>query len=265
MKRHASKSDVRTAVGLWWLRTLTGLVVIMVLPALIRAQSGSGSIQGRLITDDNKPIAETLVTASTALPDAPLPAPAPTPSAGGPIMTGPQVAAVRSGNDGSFVLKNLPAGRLVLCAQVSTPGQLHPCQWATKANIVSLMAGQAVTAADIVVKTGSILHVRINDPQRLLDNPAGQIPPPHLMVGIVTPQRFFQYAAPVSKDDKGRNYEITVPFDTPLDFTISSFGLSLAGENGARLDPKGYNESFTHARGNDNSRPLIFTVVGAKP
>jgi len=237
------------------------LMMLVVGAPTLLAQTGSGSISGKVLTEDGSPVANVQVTASLALPGTTT-APA---SPLGPRATvlGPRAARADTAQDGSFQLSGLPAGSVVLCAATRTFGLLDPCHWAAQPPTITLAAGQSVTGFKLTLAAGSLLQVRLDDQGKLLKKQAqGHLP--LVMFSVVTPQRVPFTVPLVNEDDKGRNYQMAVPYDTAMTLAVISPDLELADDRGASLDSKGNQVAFIHSRKKVPSKPLVFHVVKAK-
>jgi hypothetical protein len=220
------------------LRILLGLY----LPAAsLFAQAGS--VTG-LVTDESaKPIAGALITAHRAT----LPA-----------ASGSATAAVQ----GTFQIGGLAPGSYTVCVQVPGTDFLDTCEWAILPPRVDVKAGQAVTGLRFKLKKGAILHVRLNDPRKLLEPAASGKTVPYVLMGVQTAKGLLHPAALVSKDATGRTHAVMVPFDTPLKFTLYSPHVALADEKGA---PAGHGPIVPITLPSGASpKPLTFNVTGPK-
>ena len=243
------------------IRTRKALIFLPVyFAAAAYAQQSSTGTAGTVVTEDGKALAGIQVVASVALPQPAVTLP------GGPTATGAALAKATSGADGAFQFNGLPPGKIVFCLQAPPPGLLDPCSWAGPPVSVTLAAGQKLTGVQLKVKKGSVLQVRLDDPgQKLAALPvsgplSGFVP--DVLMGVFTAQRLFYPAGLASTDATGRNHQITVPFDTPLKFTIASKQLQLTDEAGAALGARGLTIPFVHPSAGAPPKGLTFHVTG---
>ncbi len=222
------------------------LLTILSVTGLSIAQPGAGSIQGT-VTDaaTKKPIPQAIVSATrTTLP---------------PLRT-----TVRSGVDGSFLIGGLPAGSYTLCAQAVSGAYLDPCLWNLPVPTVTLAAGQESTGALLAVPSGSILKIHLEDPHKLLNQKTKTGYLPHLSLGIHTPRGFYP-AHLAAASGNGADYQMTIPRDTPLVFSVQSFSLQLADANDAPLAGNRNQQAFQHASGNANPPGFSYKITGVLP
>jgi hypothetical protein len=129
---------------------------------------------------------------------------------------------------------------------------------------VQVNAGQVVPSQRLIVKKGSALQVRLNDPAKVLESSGAPTQPsPHVMVGVFTEKHVFQPLGVTSKDSGGRNLESTIPFDKAVSMHIVGKGVQVNDSNGAPVDLNGTTISVKHAA-TDAPKPLTFNVT-SKP
>jgi TonB family protein len=128
--------------------------ILVLAPALLRAQSQTGSIDGRVLTATGEPAAGIRVAAVTA----------PQTNEPGASTSTLLSGFVRSDAAGNFRLENLPAGRyLVMAGSLDTPiyhpGVILP----EKATIVSVPSGGTVTGIEFPLKAYPTVSGRLVD------------------------------------------------------------------------------------------------------
>jgi hypothetical protein len=226
------------------------LFIVMLTTSLgLMAQTGTTSIQGT-VTDasNNKPIAGAFViTNRSGLP--------------------PFSETAQTGADGSYQMQGLPAGSYSLCVQVPGDGYLDPCRFGGGAQPITLAAGQQSLGNIAKLKPASILKIRLNDASGLLTQYTKDGHDPDLLIGVFGsgPQRTFFPAHLAGQDKAGTNYQVAVPLDMPLTFSIASNSLKLADTTGAALPNNTSQQGFQHATGDSNPPSFAFTVTGVKP
>ena len=139
---------------------------------------------------------------------------------------------VFTGANGAFTFSRLPAGKYVLCAQVSAaeaaPANspyVDTCVWPTGQAPIALAAGQQLAGIVFTAPQGAWLQVRVADPDHVLPAAAAKAPTllePQLQLVLQGPDKLFRHARFVSADAAGRTYRVSVPLKTPLGLQISS-------------------------------------------
>lgn len=220
--------------------SLTAIAILLLASAPV-ALSQTGSISGTIAGDDGKPLAGVITSNRTSPPAA----------------SGRAVA----GANGAFTIANLPAGTYALCASVENLGYLDPCAWSAAPPTVQIAAGQAVTGFRLVVKKGTTLQVRLNDPDKILGQKAApkQVAP-HVLLGVFTPRRLFQPLQLAGTDASGRNHQGTVPLDnTPASLHVTGRGVRILDESNVEVGPSGVNIGVKPNNGNA-PKVITFTV-----
>src|SRR5207248_2047136 len=98
-----------------------------------------------------------------------------------------------------------------------------------------LASGQVSTGTVLKIKTGSVLKVRIEDAGKLVDKKTNAGTLPHLSMGIFIPGKTFHPVHLKASDGSGSDYQVTIPWDTPVRFSIQSKDLKLSDNAGAAL------------------------------
>jgi hypothetical protein len=153
-----------------------------------------------------------------------------------------------SSANGSFTITNLPPGKYELCAQVGNAGYLDPCAWQFMPVTAQVPAG-ALTGYQLVVKLGTPLQVRINDPAGILaasvslTSPAPSAVPTAggsgLLVAVVSTRGFLQALAATSVDSGGSNRQITVPQNAPARLFFSGLNVQVTAGAAITVTPGG--------------------------
>ena len=149
---------------------------------------------------------------------------------------------VFTGPNGAFTFSKLPAGKYVLCAQVSAaeaaPANspyLDTCVWPTNPAPITLAAGQQLAGLVFTATKGAWLQVRVVDPDHVLPAAAAKAPAllePQLQLVLRGPDKLFRHARFVSADGAGRNYKVAVPLKTALGLQVTSTVADVSDQNG---------------------------------
>ncbi len=176
----------------------------------------AGSLAGLVTDESNKPISGAFITAHRETL---------------PIASG----RARAAANGTFQVNGLPAGSYTVCVQVPGSDFLDTCEWYILPLRVDVKAGQAVAGLKFKLHKGAIVHVRLNDPGKLLERSSTAKAVPSVLMGVQTIRGLLRPVTLVSKDATGTTHAVTVPFDTALNFTVLSPQVSLSDEKGTPL------------------------------
>lgn len=128
--------------------------------------------------------------------------------------------------DGSFQIPSLPAGTYNLCVQHPAGGYLSNCQWGSTASSVAVATAQKLTGNTVRLKAGSVLKIHVDDPGQLMNQKTKEGYYPDLVMGIWSGGIFYP-ARVAAKAAATADYQVTVPFDTAMKFSIQSRKLAL--------------------------------------
>ena len=113
-----------------------------------------------------------------------------------------------------------------------------------------------------VLRKGGVLRVHVTDSQHLLPK-QDSIIMPVFSIGVRTSgNAYMGMNGSAQINPAGRDYVMTVPFDTPLRLFIFSRTLRFADQSGAEL-LNGENAAFTIARGKA-AMDFNISVIGSK-
>jgi hypothetical protein len=140
-----------------------------------------------------------------------------------------------SGVGGSFRFVGLAEGRYRLCAQVPQSVWLNPCEWGLEPLVVSLSSDQPTARITMVLKKGATVPIRIDDPGHFLSQNEGSTAGAHLLLGVPNDGFTFHPAALISQDANGRNHQIVVPFNSPVNLVVYSTFFRLSDAAGIPL------------------------------
>jgi hypothetical protein len=184
------------------------------------ATTTAAVVKGSVVDDSGNPVAGARVFINSAPP-----ATAPH-FAAPPVVTGRQAAMIASDSTGAFSVGNLPPGQYIACAEAPAPGLLDPCLWAASAPTFAVTAGQPTAPVTVVLATGAILPIHIDDPMALLTPVTGPFDL-NLQVHIVTSTGQHYMARIQSSTTGGRNLAMTIPFGTPVTVLVRSANLTV--------------------------------------
>ena len=206
--------------------------------------TGTASISGTVLGDDGKTLAAVITVIRSG------------------ARSGGHTSA---GADGRFTISNLAPGTYSLCALVKTGGYLNPCAWSAALPTLNIAAGRAITGYRLVLKTGAVVQVRLNDSGGVLSPiaaPSGI--KPHVLVGVVTARKLIEPFALLSKDAAGRNLQGTIPLNKPVVLEIAGKGVQISNQAGASLNPNGSTLSIQQPSGAP-PQTVTFNITAGKP
>jgi len=103
----------------------------------------------------------------------------------------------------------------------------------------------------------------VDDPGRLMASNEGVTPGAGLFVSLRGPGLFFRRVPLVSTDSAGRNYQIVVPFNTPLTLMIQPWPYQVADANNVALGQSASTQIPLVFSAGQQPAPIRFTMSGA--
>ena len=91
----------------------------------------------------------------------------------------------------------------------------------------------------LVLKRGAVVLIRVDDLSAFLAQNEGKTPGAHLLLRVRSDALIFHPASAVVQDTGGRNYQVTVPFDTRVNLVVASSFFRLTDANGAAFAAAG--------------------------
>lgn len=159
-------------------------------------------------------------------------------------------------------MAGLPPGDYQACIFAGQLGVLDPCTWSGVAKF-SVAAGQKATFPTVRLTRGGVLQVRLLDPAGLLPK-SESFMNPAMIVGVDSPTRGFIGMKGGEKSvPGGKQYTMTVPFDTPLKLWLFSRTLRFTDESGAAVDYRGASIPFSVPSG--QTKTFTLNVAGVAP
>ena len=159
----------------------------MTLAGTAWSQVAPGTVQGKVLTADGKPIARANIYYGRS---------GRVKGKAASAVVLPPVLSAKAGLDGSFALPNLTPGGWVVCAEAT--GYLNPCHWST-VRALTVATGQTISNATIQMDQAYKLQIRVDDPQGLLAN-EGKTAGAVLQISVQSPSGATQRALLAGKD-----------------------------------------------------------------
>jgi hypothetical protein len=203
------------------------------------------------------------------------------------VKTGlpPFSQSVQAGPDGTFQAGSLPPGTYLICAR--SEGLLDPCQWNLATLVIELAPGGSSKGNTITLKAGSVSKLRVDDLSQLLSANTKDGRTPDLVAGVwsgtLNPDLTQKVALVASKiplpsfptqfhsmkmaarDATGANYQLLVPYGTPLNFHIESHDLALADATGLALPSNQVQVAFQQSPSATTAASFHYQIIGRHP
>ena len=211
---------------------------------------GTASIQGVIEAQDGTPLAGATITYGAMAP--------PRKMAAAAML--PPIHQLSSDSKGSFSIQNLRAGVYVVCVSTGNQPYLDPCHWSATPVTFTVIDGQAISNAVVKLTKGQQYQIRVNDPQQNFTS-EGKTPGANLVMGIRALSGAFHSAVLASSDASGRNYTVTVPFDTPINLSVLPGTFQLSDGGGLPVATSGGQYQITASSAAPTST-LTFTLNG---
>jgi hypothetical protein len=211
---------------------------------------GTASIQGTIQAQGGGVIAGAIVSYGLMAP----------PRNKAPAAMLPPIQRVSSGSDGAFSIHGLNAGAYLVCVSVVNQPFLDPCHWSPTPVTFTVTNGQAITKATIQLVKGQVYPIRVNDPLQSFSN-EGKSPGANLTMMVRSYSGAIHAAVVASSDATGRNYTLTIPFDTPLNLMILPGAFNLSDNHGLAVASTGGQFQIT-APSAGTTPPTTFTLNG---
>lgn len=190
---------------------------------------------------------------------------------------------IKTGNDGTFSISQLPAGDYASCVTVPGTDYVDDCLWNLNflpriQAAVSAAPGLAAKAPQLItdvplgssklvisptsananqvfrVRKGARLILQFLDPGKVIDKNT------HLIVGALGPGGLM---IPADQANGGTlSYELLIPFDTAVNVMISSLDVQISGPSGSLQSNQML--PFKIAKGSTTPVTAAFTVNGRK-
>jgi hypothetical protein len=215
--------------------------VFLIAGMYLNAQTGTGLIQGRVIDSTGKSVPTALISAiRRGLP--------------------PASQSAQASSGGTFSITKLTPGTYTVCVQVPGGGYLDPCDWTEAPLTLTLADGQTSAGNTVTLRSGSVVHITILDPNGLISQKTASGFNPHLMVGIEYRGAF--HPARVAANAAGRTeFQVTIPQDNLVTLHVGSQSLALADSHGTALGGNAAAVEFQHATGDPSPPSFVFTVT----
>jgi len=166
---------------------------------------------------------------------------------------------------GVFQFAGLPEGTYTLCVRVQGSTWLNPCEWNFPTPTAVISHSNPNTSVTIVLRRGAVVPVRIDDAGQLLAQHEGKTRGAGLLLTVSSPAFFFRLVPLVAHDSSGRNYEIVVPYNTPLTLVVHPSFYHVNDASGAALSQRTSTKIPLLVPAGQKISPIRFTVAGTGP
>ena len=142
-------------------------------------------------------------------------------------------SAATSEANGSYQIAGLATGTYKLCAVVLSGDYLDPCVWSVTPPQVILAAGQTVPGTNLKLQSATLLKVRLDDPSQHLQSSLPNASKPHILIVVMSAEGNFVTVTATAKSASGADYQVSIPYDTPLKLSAVSKNLKVNHGSGA--------------------------------
>lgn len=209
-------------------RRLPALAIPVLTGAALFAQTEvSGSIRGRVLDEQGRPVYGAVVQTSR--------------QPGLAAESALTVAQGESKGDGSFELTGLNPGIYRLCVQQMGSALLDPCEWSETPVTVQLSRGGVLEGVDVRVEFGEMLRIAIEDPQETLkaEEAATKRKTSFLYVAIRSRAGNLRRARLLRTTAGGYELGVAAPKDREAQLFVAGHNLTLKDGLGRRLRETG--------------------------
>ncbi len=147
-------------------------------------------------------------------------------------------ASTHIGPAGKFQFTGLSDGSYALCVQPSGTIWLDSCEWGHTVIAVAITSNNKNPTVVVTLKKGVAVPIRIDDATQLLSKSEGKTPGAHVLIGFINPASAFRHATLLSNVSTGRNHQIVIPFDTPVNLVVSNSFFQVR-DNAVKSTPAG--------------------------
>jgi hypothetical protein len=231
---------------------LTAALTILSAVYLLQPLFGQGtaSIQGTVQAQGGGAIAGATLTYGPTAP----------PRGKGPAALMAPIHRVSSATDGTFSIQGLDDGVYLVCVSVKNQPYLDPCHWSATPVTFTVANGQSITKAVIQLAKGQQYQIRVNDPLQAFAN-ASTAAGANLLMTVRSYSGAVHAAVVASSNATGRNYTITIPFDTPVNLSVMPGSFQVSDSVGAAVSSAGGQYQIT-APSSGPPSTTTFTVNG---
>ena len=162
------------------------------------------------------------------------------------------VRSVAAGSGDALALSDLPPGRYHLCAVAGRPNPVGSCEWGGVA-VIELTAGQNIQNVLRTIREGTIVTLRVADPNRKIVVPDARGVAPRqgrFSLELVSPTGSQRRAERISNSPVEHVFQITVPKQWPMRLFLDT-DLKVTGDAGNVLGTRGPAAQAISAAGRD--------------
>jgi len=165
---------------------------------------------------------------------------------------------------GAFRFAFLPAGEYFYCVRAAKGFWLDPCEWDDQFSTVSIPDVRSTAEVKIVLKRGTAVQVRVDDPSRLLAQHEAKTAGAGMLIAIASDRLVLRFVPVLSADAAGRTHQLIVPYERALRLIVQSGFFKVSDSLGLPLrETEATVVPFTVAKGKDMA-PIGVRIAGTK-
>lgn len=178
-----------------------------------------------------------------------------------PVVLGEAIAA----KDGTFNITGLPSGHYNVCVLDKSQAFINPCDWLEPNTQIDVTDGKESGPLNLSLKAATVLQVHVNDPGNALTATARDATPPRVLVTIRGVVGAGMIAVEANRTATGVDYQMRVPFDTPLKLQITSKVVALETAAHAAVPPSGLTQDVLLESAKTQQPAFVFNTTGRNP
>lgn len=165
---------------------------------------------------------------------------------------------------GAFRFAFLPSGQYFACVRAAKGLWLDPCEWDESFPTASILDEKSTTELKIVLRQGTAVQVRVDDPGGLRSQHEGKTAGAGMMVAIASDGLVLRFVPVISTDAVGRTHQLIVPYERALRLIVQSGFFKVSDSLGVPLrETEATVVPFTVAKGKDLA-PIGLRIAGTK-
>lgn len=201
------------------LATRSFLSVLLLCSSVLSALQLTASVEGKVQTEDGKPVPNALVVVMPSSPAA--------------DAAKFSVHSAMTAEDGNYKVEGPGLGSYVVCVQPADEELLSSCRWTVGARQLTLAAAGKTQGVDLALARGVVLRFRVDDPEGVLPRAAKPEAAGIFLPGVWTKQGLFEPAQLRSDDEQGIDFILTVPRGEDLLPYVDARNARILGTDGS--------------------------------
>jgi hypothetical protein len=203
-----------------------------------------------VISDQGRPVSNTLVNVQSTVA-----------SVSDGVTVQPTSYSATTDSQGVFSVTLPAVGFYSVCVGAAGQQLLNNCEWNLAQSVVQVTASSATALTVITLQTGIPVSIRLDDPNALLPK-LGTSGNAWVRFAVSESNGHSHWAAAVSADNKGFNYQVLVPIGaSSLTFSVQAYNVNIVNQNNAVVNPLSATVSAVQTVLSNLSQVLYYQVA----